>query len=105
MTKEASDDNGIQLDGICCAYCIKAEQPECPIKNASGWSRWGSWCNEYKRNPDETDAGELKLDDRITCASCGSSFLPEFRRLVHVDAKMNKTFACPVCRDDLKEGE
>lgn len=91
------EDNGIQIPAVRCASCIKLKQPECPLNEASGWSRWGSWCNKYEM---KHDAGEIP-EERITCARCESSFRPEYRRVVHIDAKGNTTYECPVCREDL----
>jgi hypothetical protein len=35
------------IDGICCELCIKKESNDCPVKNASPWSRWKNFCNEF----------------------------------------------------------
>ena len=40
------------LVGVCCQYCTKFEG-ECPIKNASPWSRWKNFCSEYDPNKDK----------------------------------------------------
>lgn len=52
------------LDGVCCQYCIYFEKPECPIKEASPWSRWGNWCSEYQPNPSEPSA--LTINEALT---------------------------------------
>lgn len=41
------------LLGVCCQYCVKFETKECPVKTASPWSRWHSFCNEYKPNSEK----------------------------------------------------
>ncbi len=49
------------VNGVCCQYCIKFEQPLCPVKTASPWSRWGNFCNAYEHNPKEPQARPLPL--------------------------------------------
>jgi hypothetical protein len=44
------------LLGVCCEFCKKMEGPECPVKEASPWSRWKSYCGEYEPNPEQKDA-------------------------------------------------
>jgi hypothetical protein len=53
------NDEPKQIDGVCCQYCINFEQPLCPVKTASPWSRWGNWCNAYHPNPNMPDARPL----------------------------------------------
>lgn len=51
----------ILLPNVCCAYCLKFETGECPVKSASPWSRWGNWCNEYERNPEMSAAADVAV--------------------------------------------
>lgn len=40
------------MNRICCQNCEKHEKPECPVKTADPWSRYGNWCNEYSSIPE-----------------------------------------------------
>jgi hypothetical protein len=101
-----------QIDGVCCQYCIKFEQPSCPVKTASPWSRWGNWCNAYHPNPNMPEARPLPdakptshlpdcdINDhnpdgiRKPC-NCGSGFNPDCPATEHHE----KPTTCPDCND------
>lgn len=34
---------------MCCDCCTKMETKECPLVSASPWSRYGNYCNEFRR--------------------------------------------------------
>ena len=53
------------LKGVCCQYCIHFEKTSCPIQNASPWSRWKNWCNEYEPNPDEKEAKPFPFAEKV----------------------------------------
>jgi hypothetical protein len=54
---------GLYVDGVCCQYCRWFETPQCPVTDASPWSRWKNWCNMYTPNPDESEAKMIRLED------------------------------------------
>jgi len=40
-----------RINGICCQYCLLFETKDCPVREASNWSRWVNFCNCYIQNP------------------------------------------------------
>lgn len=36
-------------DEICCEYCTHQLERDCPIKDASPWSKWGNFCNNFEK--------------------------------------------------------
>jgi hypothetical protein len=66
LTKEDSmstiGPNPLILEGVCCAYCLWFDTQQCPVQDASPWSRWQNWCSSYTPNPAESDAKALGLN-------------------------------------------
>ena len=68
--------------GICCEYCIKHEKPECPIKDASPWSRWDDYCGKFEAKPEfgnvpgaesaQPQLGDGAVENLKPCPFCGS---------------------------------
>lgn len=49
------------IAGICCEYCIKQETNDCPVENASPWSRWNNFCSEYENDNGRTISSYMKI--------------------------------------------
>ena len=47
--------------GLCCEYCIKHETNDCPVDNASPWSRWANFCNEFVDNKNRTISSFMNI--------------------------------------------
>ena len=49
------------VPGVCCAVCKHFDKKSCPVQTAFPWSRYSSFCHEYKPNPNVSGAVTLEV--------------------------------------------
>lgn len=50
------------INDVCCEYCAKFEQTDCPVKQASPWSRW-DYCCQFRHKIGDRTISEILVSN------------------------------------------